>query len=72
MLFHKESLLPHYPLQKARISFQTLNGHIKIVLKHAELESETRGVQGFGAKFGAIVAEPNSSKDKLKALIIFF
>ena len=27
------------------------------VLKHAEIQSETRGVQGFGAKFGASAAK---------------
>ena len=50
------------------------------VLKHAEMESETQGVQSFGAKSraNAVIADPppppqpSSSEIKLIALIVFF
>ena len=45
------------------------------VLKHAEMQSETRRVQSFGAKSGAnALAGPQIStlKIKMKALIVFF
>ena len=44
------------------------------VLKHAERQSETRRVQMFGAKSGAIASgpQPSSLKIDLKALILLF
>ena len=49
------------------------------VLKHAEMQSETRRVQSFGAKFEASAAKPHASgplasslKIDLKALMLLF
>ena len=42
------------------------------VLKNAQMQSETRAMQGFDTKPGTSAAKPNSSKFDLKAVILFF